>query len=202
MEPVDRVRDMVRHALVTDPAVTNRELMERARQLAPTAVEGLTLQQFHARFRLPVLRNEMAARKDKGKKKEEPARPRRRATAVVHAPLRTSVREIFVRFAVDMESADNRGQLVQVVSGLDACVDEILRLAREHYVPAEREANGSASHHSAAPRPAAVRADVAVEAPAPPAPRPEPMLRAERPLPLNARVREGGGRFRKAPWES
>jgi len=63
MDSVDRVKNMVRHSLIVKPDITNRELLARAREIAPQAVEGLSLRQFHARFRLPIMRHEMGNRR-------------------------------------------------------------------------------------------------------------------------------------------
>lgn len=63
MDSVDRVKNMVRHSLIAKPDITNRELLARAREIAPQAVEGLSLRQFHARFRLPIMRHEMGNRR-------------------------------------------------------------------------------------------------------------------------------------------
>ncbi|MCI0434376.1 MAG: hypothetical protein L0271_12170 [Gemmatimonadetes bacterium] len=63
MDSVDRVKNMVRRSLIVKPDITNKELLERAREIAPQAVEGLSLRQFHARYRLPILRHEIGERR-------------------------------------------------------------------------------------------------------------------------------------------
>lgn len=158
MDPVDRVRNMVRHTLVAKPDVSNRELFDRAVEIAPSAVDGLSLRQFHARFRLPVIRHEMmrrprpkkdpaqaqasgsapsAGRASKTAKKTR-TRKSRRSLAYAGAlseteALRPEVRAALVEFAVQLGDAEQRRDLVRVVAGLDTFVDRILDLARRHF---------------------------------------------------------------------
>jgi hypothetical protein len=136
MEPIDRVKDMVRRALVTNPSVRNQELFDRAREIAPSVVEGLTLTQFHARFRLPILRNEMAKRPEPAERKRR-RRPRQPEVAVTSGrSLRLELRDLFVRFAVDLENAQSRSDLVRVVAGIDAYIDEVVRITAAPAAPA------------------------------------------------------------------
>lgn len=156
MDPVDRVKNMVRHTLVAKPDVSNRELFERAVEIAPSAVDGLSLRQFHARFRLPVIRHEMIRRP---RPKKDPAqasgaapsagraartpkktrtRKSRRSLAYAGAlseteAMRPEVRAALVEFAVQLEGAEQRRDLVRVVASLDTFVDRILDLARRHF---------------------------------------------------------------------
>jgi hypothetical protein len=134
-DQVERVRDLVRRALVTNPSVTNKELYERAMEVAPEAVKDLTLLQFHARFRLPIIRNEMVHRPDR-KPGDRPARrPRRRPAPRPAGSMRADLRDLLVRFAVELESAGNRTDLIRVVAGMDKVIDEILALTRRAELP-------------------------------------------------------------------
>jgi hypothetical protein len=152
MEPVDRIKNMVRHALIATPGVTNRELLSRAREIAPEAVEGLSLQQFHGKYRLPIMRYEMSeesrarireasaksrrTRKSKrtrsstagpAAKKNRKQRTSRRAISASTA-FRSAVRAVLVDFAVTLEKAESRADLVQAMARLDAHVDRIVNL--------------------------------------------------------------------------
>ena len=160
MDPVERVKNMVRHSLVAKPDVSNRELFARAVEIAPAAVDGLSLRQFHARFRLPVIRHEMIR---KPRPKKEPSQTQSQPTASV-APgvrsqkagrktrtvkqrrslayanhyseseaMRPEVRAALVEFAVQLEGAEERRDLVRVIAGMDTFVDRILDLARRHF---------------------------------------------------------------------
>ena len=150
MDGVQRVKNMVRHSLVVSPKVTNRELFARAQEIAPQAVEGLSLRQFHARFRLPVLLNEMgnrrvrraraertpegevaarpAATAGSSRKIQKTTRPRRRAGASPAPGLEAAMREILVEFAVQLESAESRSDLVRVMGGVDGYTARILQI--------------------------------------------------------------------------
>lgn len=168
MDPVERVKDLVRHALVTNPKIKNKELLEKAKEVAPEAVDGLSLVQFHARFRLPIMRNEMRKSPEDEK---EPRRPRRRPAPKPAAVIRADLREILVRFAVELEGATSRSDLVRTVAGLDSYVDEVLKVARAYFATL---AAGEETVKKSAPAPSAALA----EKPAPP-----PLLEARRPAP-------------------
>lgn len=165
MDSVERVKNMVRHTLVVKPEVTNRELLARAMEIAPDAVEGLSLRQFHGRFRLPIMRFEMGSRR-RTKKKEAAAaaaaaspngkpvaattaagvaaetsakppaktkRSRSKAGAASTAVVDTAVRDILVEFAVELEKAESRSDLVEVMGGVHTFVDRITAVARQYY---------------------------------------------------------------------
>jgi hypothetical protein len=160
-DQVERVRDLVRRALVTDPNVTNKVLFERAREVAPEVVKDLSLLQFHARFRLPIIRNEMAPRERKPG--ERPSRrPRRRPAPRPAGSIRADLRELLVKFAVDLEAASNRSELIRVVANVDKVIDDILALTRRSELP--EPARAAAVEPEPVPEP--------VAAPVPPEARP------------------------------
>ncbi len=156
MDSVERVKNMVRHSLIAKPDVTNRELLARAKEIAPQAVEGLSLRQFHARFRLPIMRHEMGSRRRdangaKGKRAGGAARAKSGARTGASARsanggtrkrgasdgppadvrLHGAVREILIEFAVQLEEAESRSALVRAVSGVDTFVERIVALRNE-----------------------------------------------------------------------
>lgn len=155
MDPVERVKNMVRHSLVASPNVSNTELLERAKEIAPQAVDGLSLRQFHAKFRLPIVRHEMIRRRPPGERpkprpKPTPAAPSLDAppeatvdtTAEPRAPKRqreqkqpdalaaTGIRRVLLEFAVDLEKAEGRGDLIRVAGDIDTYVGRILEITR------------------------------------------------------------------------
>jgi len=159
VDPVERVKNMVRHSLVAKPDVSNRELFDRALEIAPAAVDGLSLRQFHARFRLPVIRHEMirkprpkkepsqtqptasaapGARNQKAGRKTRTVKQRRSLAYANHyseaEAMRPEVRAALVEFAVQLEGAEQRRDLVRVIAGMDTFVDRILDLARRHFM--------------------------------------------------------------------
>jgi hypothetical protein len=158
MDPVERVRNMVRHSLVAMPNVSNHELLARAREIAPSAVEGLSLLQFHARFRLPIIRRELGQRRkaENGTVKRRtpraeiadaapaeaqpngseptplqrrPRKGRKRIVApavVSDAAVAADIRHILVEFAVDLENAQARTDLIRVAGAVDRYAARIL----------------------------------------------------------------------------
>jgi len=139
MDAVERVKNMVRRTLVVSPSVKNKELYDRAMEIAPEAVKDLTIQQFHAKYRLPVLRHEMGRRPARRPRvdrsetdgasgtRQAPAgkrasRSARRGAAGQEA----AVREVLVDFAMALEKAESRSELVRVVSDVDRWVARIV----------------------------------------------------------------------------
>ena len=167
MDPVDRVKNMVRHALVASPSVTNRELYDRAKEIAPGVVDNLSLKQFHARFRLPITRFEIGARRkpkpatpraSSAPSGSAPAAERRRvgSTRKTRKPRRTAgaaiesniiaapdVRDVLVDFAVALEQAGTRSELIQVMAKIDTYVQRILDLGVEQTPSVEHHENGA-----------------------------------------------------------
>lgn len=154
MDPVERVKNMVRHTLVVKPDVSNRELLDRAREIAPDVVDGMTLRQFHGKFRLPIVRFEMTPKRPKkngtadqsaasngaksGTAQEQKAatsqsKPRqkrsRRKTAVTPEAMTGAVRKVLIDFAVELEKAESRSELVSVIAGVDTFVERIVDAA-------------------------------------------------------------------------
>jgi hypothetical protein len=170
MDPVERVKNMVRHTLVVKPDVSNRELMARAKEIAPEAVEGLSLRQFHGRFRLPVVRFEMTpkqrakknggttkssaaaeatpsrngtAKADPASVKKAPGRSRKgrkKQAAEAAAIIDSNVRSVLVDFAVELEKAESRSELVTVMAGIDDYVKRIVDAAEDAWAGSRRSA--------------------------------------------------------------
>jgi len=148
MDAVERVRNMVRHSLVVSPNVKNKELFDRAQEIAPEAVQGLTIQQFHAKFRLPVLRNEMGRKTSRpshsGRRsgaadsenagasspRKRTARSTRRGRAAAPSGQQTAVREVLVAFAMELEKAESRSDLIRVMGDVDDWAVRVLDAAQ------------------------------------------------------------------------
>jgi hypothetical protein len=161
MDPVERVKNMVRHTLVVKPDVSNRELLARAKEIAPEAVDGLSLRQFHGKYRLPIVRFEMAPRKARKNGAAEHAdgeakagaRPSttakatppvtkqkrgRRKTSGAQVEIHGEVRQVLVDFAVELEKAERRSELVGVMAGVDDFVSRIVSVADNAYTRRSR----------------------------------------------------------------
>jgi hypothetical protein len=148
----EQVLDTVRKELNKNPGRGSKELYEVAIGVEPSIAEN-TLQQFHARYVLPIKR-EHAAAKDgsKGKKEADakapapaveakPARSRARKQKPMRAQAdepatgdtrgrrdadRDRVRSLFLQFARDFANAESRGEIVEVLSSVDRYVDQIV----------------------------------------------------------------------------
>ena len=160
MDPVERVKNMVRHTLVVKPDVSNRELLARAQEIAPEAVDGLSLRQFHGKYRLPIVRFEMAPRKARkngaaehadveakaGTRSSTPAKASpstkqkrgRRKTSGAQVEIHGEVRQVLVDFAVELEKAERRSELVGVMAGVDDFVNRIVSVADNAYARRSR----------------------------------------------------------------
>lgn len=136
-----RILDMVRRELVQNPEVENGVLFQKARELDPGAMQDLDRRQFNARYPLRVKRFELLTRKPRSENDSKPRTRRRRTpgdrvaasansmsapTSVLRQLAREGVRDVLLRFAVDLANADSRGQIVTVVASVDQYVDQIL----------------------------------------------------------------------------
>jgi hypothetical protein len=148
----EQVLETVRKELNKNPGRGSKELYEVAIGAEPSIAEN-TLQQFHARYVLPIKREQAAARDGSKDKKEadakapapaadaKPARSRARkqkpgrgrADEPVKADTpgrrgadRDRVRSLFLQFARDFANAESRGEIVEVLSSVDRYVDQIV----------------------------------------------------------------------------
>jgi hypothetical protein len=136
-----RILDMVRRELVQNPEIENGVLYQKARELDPNAMQDLDRRQFNARYPLRVKRFELLTRKPRSENHTKPRTRRRRVlgdgvgasvksiaapASVMRQLAREGVRDVLLRFAVDLANADSRGQIVAVVANVDQYVDQIL----------------------------------------------------------------------------
>lgn len=132
-----KVHDHVRQELEKDPSLGSRELYALA-QKADKSLQD-SLQQFHARYVLPLKREQRKAEggeprprrgrppKNRGRKavgKSEPASSPRRPRAT-DASERDRVRGLLLQFAQELTDAESRSSLVQALSQVDTYVDRI-----------------------------------------------------------------------------
>jgi len=122
-----KIMALVEKALAANPKAGTTELFEKAKA-ADSSVGKLTIRQFHARYPLQVKRR-------MGRVSEQSATPKSRAPASQLSPAPASgshegVREVFLRFAQDLTSAEERRDLIEVLGRLDRYVDDAVRAAR------------------------------------------------------------------------
>lgn len=116
----ERIMSLVRRLLRKDEDVSTREMQERAVEVDP-GVEELSTRQFHARYPLQVMRR-MSSRtstsdgEDTGDSDSGDAVEERRE----------AVRRALLDFARDVAGAEDRGEVIDVLTDVDEYVDRIV----------------------------------------------------------------------------
>lgn len=138
-ERIEKVYDRIRQELQKNPALGSRDLYEQAQQLDKSIGED-TLQQFHARYVLPVKREQSGKKggRTRGAKKAgrkpktvtaatapKAASQRRNGKAGRGGTDRDQVRAVLMQFAQDFSAAETKSEIVGVMSRIDEYVDEI-----------------------------------------------------------------------------
>ena len=130
--PDARVLAMVRAAIIANPRVKNAELLKRAKEIAPAAMEGLEPRQFHARYRLAVSRER--ARKNGTIRTRRPRAAKPAAGRTRGEPRRQAVlgnerriRSILIDFAQEIAGAESRADLIKVMANVDKWAAKIMK---------------------------------------------------------------------------
>ena len=90
------------------------------------SISKLSKRQFHARYPLQVKRKMTPAAPKKARNaRKKPAQ--KRPAAPKTAKGRDAVREIFLDFALELASAEDRKNAVRVVAGVDRWVDRVIQ---------------------------------------------------------------------------
>lgn len=137
----DQVLDRVRKELTDKPDLGSRELFTMAQEMDETIGEQ-SMQQFHARYVLPIKREQSRARGGGASKRGgKPKRARRaaaaakpasgevgskRARSTAESSDRDRVRGVLLEFARDFAGAESRSDIVKVLSRVDEYVDRIV----------------------------------------------------------------------------
>lgn len=113
-----KVMEMVEAELKKDPDISNPELIKKAKTI-DKKVADLSPRQFNAMYPLQV------------KRAMKPARPRKRtrrsSTRSKADGTRDQVREVLLALARDVANAQGKGDVVDVVAGIDRYVDRVLK---------------------------------------------------------------------------
>jgi len=150
----EKVLAYVRAELGRNPQLGSRELYEKARAVESEVTKD-TLQQFHARYVLPIKRqarsgepsSEAAAAGAKRQKRSPNSQPEarheslrraeevggsetrkrqpRKKKGLVEGSDRDRIREVLLDFARDFSGAESRSEIVQVLSRIDEYVNRI-----------------------------------------------------------------------------
>lgn len=122
----DKIMELVRKELDSNPDIQVRDLFEKVKGKEPSARE-LTLRQFNARYPLQIKRRQRMSEPtgDTPERRTTQRRRSRRPDAN-----RDAVRDTFLRFASELSAAEERKDLVHVLSKVDQYVDEVVKAAR------------------------------------------------------------------------
>lgn len=137
-----QVMDLVRAEIEKNPAISNQELLEKAKAV-DKSIGKLSARQFNARYPLQVKRAMKPAAK-----KARPAASRRPKTAGTGSSRgkgagsardqgqgpgqgqgRDKVRTIMLELARDVANAQGKGDVVDVIMGIDRYVDRVIKAA-------------------------------------------------------------------------
>jgi hypothetical protein len=121
----EKVMALVEKELKRKPDASVNELYEKAKAAQPS-VGQLSYRQFNARYPLQVKRRK--SQSSPGNRRGSTRRAARRSTLPSHAgdSQREKVRAIFLAFATDVVSADDRKELVRVLATVDEYVARVL----------------------------------------------------------------------------
>jgi hypothetical protein len=113
-----KVMAMIEAEIKKNPDVSNPELLDKAKKI-DKGVAKLSPRQFNAMYPLQV------------KRALKPARPRKRKKPASSRPAgganRDKVRAVLLALARDVVNAQGKGELVDVVAGIDRYVDRVLK---------------------------------------------------------------------------
>lgn len=116
-----KVMKMIEAELKKNPDISNPELFEKAKAI-DTSVGKLSPRQFNAMYPLQV------------KRAMKPSRPRKRQKSsrkpVSSNGKRDKVRDVLLSLARDVADAQGKGDLVDVVAGIDRYVDKVVKAVR------------------------------------------------------------------------
>ena len=115
-----KVMKMVETEIKKDPDISNPDLFKKAVSIDKT-VEKLSPRQFNAMYPLQV------------KRAMKPSRPRKRSNRAKRKSgkdgSRDQVRAVLLALAKDVAGAQSKGDVVDVIAGIDGYVDRVLKAA-------------------------------------------------------------------------
>lgn len=122
-EKSEKVMEMVQAELKKNPDAGTQELFEKAKKIEGS-LSDLTLRQFHARYPLQVKRK-MAASKPSASRSSSRKKKGKKASKKDGAA-RTAARQGLLRFAKDVAAAEDRADVIDVLTSVDSYVDDML----------------------------------------------------------------------------
>jgi hypothetical protein len=139
-----KVMDMIRTELEKNPDLSNKELFEKAKSV-DKSVGALSPRQFNARYPLQVKRT-MGPKKKSSRRKAKKAAPgtgkktaragraapkptRAETKRAEDRPDRDRVRKVMLELARDVANAQGKGDVVDVIMGIERYVDRVIKAA-------------------------------------------------------------------------
>lgn len=125
------VMALVKSELKKNPDVSNRELLDKARSV-DKSIDKLSARQFNATYPLQVKRG-MAPRKPRARRgtraggKANTASDGRGAASRQSDAARDQVRKVLLELARDIANAQGKGDVVDVIVGIDRYVDRVVK---------------------------------------------------------------------------
>jgi len=127
-----KVMEMVRDELEKNPDVSNPELFEKAKGIDKN-VSKLSARQFNATYPLQVKRStkprKRATSRKGGGTRKAASKPRSQSPAPAANGGRDKVRKLLLELARDIANAQGKGDVVDVVAGIDRYVDRVVKAA-------------------------------------------------------------------------
>lgn len=124
-----KVMEMIEGEIKKNPDISNPDLFEKAKSI-DKSVAQLSARQFNAMYPLQVKRALKPTKRSGGRKK---ARPRKAAPAPSRGRAATDgrdqVRKVLLDLAKDVANAQGKGDVVDVIAGIDRYVDRVLKAA-------------------------------------------------------------------------
>ena len=124
-----KVMEMVRAELTSNPDISNQELRDKATSI-DRDIDQLSARQFNARYPLQVKRQLNPPKRRKRKKPAAAGRKARRpASNGTGSAGRDKVRNVLLELARDVANAQGKGEVVDVIVGIDKYVDRVVKAA-------------------------------------------------------------------------
>lgn len=120
----EKVMKFVENELNKNPDASTNELFEKAKKVS-SSIGKLTLRQFNARYPLQVKRRKSQTSGRKTRRRRTGSRQK----ASPDAKGREAVRQVFLSFASDLTAAQERKDLVKVLSNVNKYVDRAIKAA-------------------------------------------------------------------------
>ena len=126
-----KVMEMIEAELKKNADISNAELLEKARKI-DKGVEKLSARQFNAKYPLQVKRALNPPKRRSSRKRKSTSSSKGRSTGrsrTAGDDSRDRVRAVLLELAKDVANAENKGDVVEVVAGIDRYIDRVVKAA-------------------------------------------------------------------------